>query len=114
MRAAPRITANVRSAATSAATAVSSLSAQSRQESTLAVGAACCCRVRPACLRSAPELSHLAHTSRCRGAGSKAGTLDDRSWLQPTLELYCDSAQQWFPENDQRQRFPGGLPVASG
>lgn len=25
----------------------------------------------------------------------KAGTLDDPSWLQPTLQIYCDSAQSW-------------------
>jgi hypothetical protein len=44
----------------------------------------------------------------------KAGTLDDRSWLQPTLEIYGDSAQEWFPESDERRRFPGGIPAASG
>jgi hypothetical protein len=25
-----------------------------------------------------------------------AGTLDDTSWLKPTMEIYCDDAQSWF------------------
>jgi len=25
----------------------------------------------------------------------KAGTLDDTSWVKPTMEIYCDSAQEW-------------------
>jgi len=25
----------------------------------------------------------------------KAGTLDDKSWLKPTMHLWCDSAQPW-------------------
>lgn len=27
----------------------------------------------------------------------KAGTLDDTSWLQPTVEIWCRSAQPWMP-----------------
>lgn len=27
----------------------------------------------------------------------KAGTLDDTSWLEPTLEVWCRSAQPWEP-----------------
>ena len=27
----------------------------------------------------------------------KAGTLDDRSWLQPTVEFFARSAQSWMP-----------------
>ena len=42
----------------------------------------------------------------------KAGTLDDRSGLQPTLELYGDSAQPWFGESEERKRFPGSLPAS--
>jgi hypothetical protein len=41
----------------------------------------------------------------------KAGTLDDRSSLRPTLEIYCDSAQPWLAAGDERKRFPGGLPA---
>lgn len=25
----------------------------------------------------------------------KAGTLEDRSWLEPTLHIWCDTAQPW-------------------
>jgi len=25
------------------------------------------------------------------------GTLDDASWLKPTVQLFCDSAQPWIP-----------------
>lgn len=28
----------------------------------------------------------------------KAGTLHDRSWLRPTLSLWCDSAQAWVQQ----------------
>jgi hypothetical protein len=27
----------------------------------------------------------------------KAGTLDDTSWLDPKLHVYCDSAERWTP-----------------
>ena len=27
----------------------------------------------------------------------KAGTLDDRSWLEPQMHVWCDSAQPWVP-----------------
>jgi hypothetical protein len=27
----------------------------------------------------------------------KAGSLDDTSWLNPTMHVYCDSAQRWTP-----------------
>ena len=31
----------------------------------------------------------------------KAGTLDDTSWLDPTLHIWCDTAQPWvnIPDN---------------
>jgi hypothetical protein len=33
----------------------------------------------------------------------KAGTLDDTSWLDPKMHIYCDSAQHWsrIPEDSQ-------------
>jgi hypothetical protein len=33
----------------------------------------------------------------------KAGTLDDTSWLEPKMHVYCDSAQHWtaIPEGSQ-------------
>ena len=30
----------------------------------------------------------------------KAGTLDDASWLQPQLHVWCDSAQPWVIRGD--------------
>ena len=35
----------------------------------------------------------------------KAGTLDDKSWLQPTMHLWCDSAQPWFRIPEGMTRF---------
>jgi hypothetical protein len=35
----------------------------------------------------------------------KAGTLDDTSWLSPTIEVYCDRAQPWVNLSGERQRF---------
>ena len=35
-----------------------------------------------------------------------AGTLDDSSWVQPTLEIYCDSAQSWIWLEGKRQKWP--------
>ena len=35
-----------------------------------------------------------------------AGTLDDPSWVKPTMEIYCDSAQPWVSLGGDRQRFP--------
>lgn len=34
-----------------------------------------------------------------------AGTLDDRSWLKPTMEIYCDSAQPWVSLGGGMKRF---------
>jgi hypothetical protein len=36
----------------------------------------------------------------------RAGTLDDPSWLQPTMEIYCDSAQPWVKLGGELNRFP--------
>ena len=34
----------------------------------------------------------------------KAGTLDDTSWLDPKMHVYCDSAENWthIPEGSQK------------
>jgi hypothetical protein len=34
----------------------------------------------------------------------KAGTLNDTSWLDPKIHIYCESAQPWtaFPESSQK------------
>ncbi len=36
----------------------------------------------------------------------RAGTLDDPSWLKPTMEIFCDSAQPWVELGGGMQRFP--------
>ena len=35
----------------------------------------------------------------------KAGTLDDTSWLDPKMHVYCDSAQRWIPLPEGSQTF---------
>ena len=35
----------------------------------------------------------------------KAGTLDDTSWLKPTMEIFCDSAEPWVQLGGNMQRF---------
>ncbi|MEX2252802.1 MAG: GFA family protein [Thermoleophilaceae bacterium] len=39
----------------------------------------------------------------------KAGTLDDRSWLQPEMEVWSESAQPWLKSGEERGIFPRGL-----
>jgi hypothetical protein len=34
------------------------------------------------------------------------GTLDDTSWLNPTMSLFCDSAQPWLAITHEMKRFP--------
>jgi hypothetical protein len=44
----------------------------------------------------------------------KAGTLDDRSWLEPTMQVWCDSAQPWIPlESHGGAKMPRGLQAAA-
>jgi hypothetical protein len=42
----------------------------------------------------------------------KAGTLDDTSWLQPQVNIWCDSAQPWVQMNDAIPRIPRNPPPA--
>jgi hypothetical protein len=35
-----------------------------------------------------------------------AGTLDDPSWLKPTMALYCASAQPWVAVDPDMKNFP--------
>ena len=35
----------------------------------------------------------------------KAGTLDDPSWLAPTMQIWCDSAQPWAPMAEDLPTF---------
>lgn len=39
----------------------------------------------------------------------KAGTLDDASWLKPTVEMWCGTAQPWVSLDGDRQTFAKGL-----
>ena len=39
-----------------------------------------------------------------------AGTLDDPSRFNPSVEVFCSRAQPWLQLQGQRQRFPG-MPV---
>lgn len=41
----------------------------------------------------------------------KAGTLDDTSWLQPQVNIWCDSAQAWVQMSDAIPRIPGNPPA---
>ncbi len=36
----------------------------------------------------------------------KAGTLDDTTWLRPTMQIYCDSAEPWVRLGGEMQSFP--------
>jgi len=36
----------------------------------------------------------------------KSGSLDDTSWLNPTMHVYCDSAQWWTAIPDSATKFP--------
>jgi hypothetical protein len=42
----------------------------------------------------------------------KAGTLDDTSQLQPSGELWSESAQAWWAGDAERKQFPRGLSSA--
>jgi hypothetical protein len=41
----------------------------------------------------------------------KAGTLDDTLWVLPTMEVYCDSAQQWTRLKTEMEAHAKMLPV---
>jgi hypothetical protein len=34
------------------------------------------------------------------------GTLDDKSWVRPAMEIYCDSERPWVALGGERQRSP--------
>ena len=40
----------------------------------------------------------------------KVGTLDDTSWVRPSMEIYCDSAQDWTKVIPELQSHPGMMP----
>ena len=41
----------------------------------------------------------------------KVGTLDDTSWLDPKVHVYCDSAQHWSPFPEGSQKFAKAPPA---
>ena len=42
----------------------------------------------------------------------KAGTLDDTSWLEPQMQVWCDSAQPWVDaESRAGTKLPRGIPA---
>lgn len=41
----------------------------------------------------------------------KAGTLDDRSWLMPEMEVWCETRHPWITTGEERGEFPRGLPT---
>ena len=43
----------------------------------------------------------------------RAGTLDDPSWLKPSMEICCDRAQPWMQLGGDMKRLPG-MPQPSG
>jgi hypothetical protein len=40
------------------------------------------------------------------------GTMDDRSWVRPAAQIYCDSAQPWVQLGGDIQRFAKAPPSA--
>jgi hypothetical protein len=43
----------------------------------------------------------------------KAGTLDETSWINPTLEIWCESAQSWIEHDPSRQLVDRNPLIAS-
>ena len=41
----------------------------------------------------------------------KAGSLDDTSWVRPTMQIYCDSAQEWTKLKVQLESHPNMMPA---
>jgi len=43
----------------------------------------------------------------------KAGTLDDPSWLEPQMNMWCDSAQPWVRMDDAIPAFERNPPLGA-
>lgn len=43
----------------------------------------------------------------------KAGTLDDTTWLDPKMHVYCDSAEKWVHIPEENQKFGRGPAIRS-
>lgn len=44
----------------------------------------------------------------------KGGTLDDRSWLRPQMNVWCDSAQPWVDMDREIPGFAQNPPISVG
>ena len=44
-------------------------------------------------------------------AALKAGTLDDTSWLKPTINVYCETAQPWVVMGKGMENYDRMLPL---
>jgi hypothetical protein len=42
----------------------------------------------------------------------KAGTLDDTSWVNPAVHVWCDSAQSWTTMSESSAKFAKNPPAA--
>jgi hypothetical protein len=67
------------------------------------------------------DTGQTTHSSFCPDCGSpllgtadvmpdvvmiRAGTMDDSSWVKPTMEIYCDSKMPWVELGGGLQSFP--------
>jgi hypothetical protein len=43
----------------------------------------------------------------------KAGTLEDTSWLKPTMELWCETAESWVKIDQSRKLADRNPPLAA-
>jgi hypothetical protein len=43
----------------------------------------------------------------------KAGTLENTSWLNPTMEVWCETAQPWIDIDGTRQHAERNPPLAA-
>lgn len=59
-----------------------------------------------------PVLSYVAITPDL--IWLKAGTLDDRSWLRPQMNIWCDSAQPWVLMDRAIPGFARNPPIGVG
>ena len=59
-----------------------------------------------------PVLSYVAMTPDL--IWLKAGTLDDRSWLRPQMNVWCDSAQPWVLMDRAIPGFAKNPPIGVG
>ena len=53
------------------------------------------------------RLYHLPGGAAYPNRNIKPGTLDDTSFVKPTRNLFCDSAQSWVPLTQDTQNFSG-------